>query len=183
MDIWEIKVDFGWMDEYETYQLINRDEKFTEDFKKSMQQVLPQKEKYSNVEIHVISGHKSSDVAKLWNESNSLIFSQKAKEALEKILGDSVEWIPTNKPNKYLLHTLSAAEALDIDNTTYTSYGAPKEIVLDFRKIPKENIFRLKYKYGVIPGKIYIAEQVKQVIEQEKLTGIVFEKAKYVSID
>lgn len=176
MEIWELRVDYGWMDEYETYQLKNKD--FMEDFMRLMQQDLPLKERYRNVEIHAISGDKSSDVAHLWSESNALVLSQKAKEVLEKILGDAAEWIPTNQPEKFLLHVLSIADVLDTENTTYTSYGALKEPVLDLSKIPEVNIFRIKWEYGAIPGKIYIHEQVKQAMEQAKLTGVTLKKAK-----
>ncbi|MDL1923121.1 hypothetical protein FBQ95_10975 [Chloroflexi bacterium CFX3] len=126
---------------------------------------------------------RSSNFSEL---SDILICDAVAREALEPLVGQAVEFLPLDCPNEpqrslWLLNVLTVAECLDYERSefTYWDSGAVKAVrryVFRTGCLEGQHIFRLPLFNYV---EIYVSDEFKRLIEQQGLTGLRFELAQW----
>ncbi len=90
MKIWQLKSS---TDDYETFQLLDYEEgkKY---FKTSFNSVVSLSDSWMPKFIEVTDEGKSSDSPIFWGKSGVQIISEKAKNVLEPIVGENIEFLP-----------------------------------------------------------------------------------------
>lgn len=117
MKIWKLRLDAGKREDSQQYQLVNDDNHFLEDFDTMINSLERQLWKLRELEVHVISGRKEFDISYLWNGTSLFLLNERAKNILEPVLSEYVEFLPViYKKPLYLMHVLRVADALDLDN-------------------------------------------------------------------
>lgn len=181
MKIWKVKVEFG---NYKSFQLINMDSELLKEFNREMIIGKPQNGKWDNMEIELIEGNVDSDLSKIWNAVNMLVFSEKAKGNLEALFKDWVEYIPVKYKGTtlYMVNILSIIDALDYDNVTFRKQdtgfivGVEKYSFIS-SKIKGINVFKVMLNGRNYPTEIFVTSEVKKQAEDSKLLGFKFEEA------
>ncbi|MEX0379687.1 DUF1629 domain-containing protein, partial [Bacillus sp. S4] len=113
MKIWQLKSS---TDDYETFQLLNyeEDKKY---FKTSFNSMVSLSDSWTPKFIEVTDEGKLSDSPIFWGKSGVQIISEKAKDVLEPIVGDNIEFLPLihkeTHEKYYAMHVLRVLEALD----------------------------------------------------------------------
>ncbi|GFI24822.1 hypothetical protein IMSAGC011_03626 [Lachnospiraceae bacterium] len=117
MKIWKLRLDAGKREDSQQYQLVNDDNHFLEDFDTMINSLERQLWKLRELEVHVISGRKEFDISYLWNGTSLFLLNERAKNILEPVLSEYVEFLPViYKKPLYLMHVLRVADALNLDN-------------------------------------------------------------------
>ncbi len=178
MKIWKLKCELR---EYESFQLINKDKDFLKEFKEKVLCGKYQKE-FENIDLEVVEGELTTDLPKFWSCTGTLLFSEKAKECLEKILGNSVQFIMTKADNRifYIVNILTIVDAINYEEAilrrldTGLVVGLEKYSFLT-DKIENLNMFKVLLNGKVYSTEIYVTEEMKNKVENEQLIGFKFE--------
>jgi len=133
------------------------------------------------LEVHVISGRKEFDISYLWNGTSLFLLNERAKNILEPVLSEYVEFLPViYKKPLYLMHVLRVADALDLDNIIASKYEGRiwdiKKFVFKKEKIPKSLIFEVLCEGELYEGEVFVKDEFKEIIERNGLTGFSFEE-------
>ncbi|EOO22643.1 MULTISPECIES: imm11 family protein [Bacillus cereus group] len=179
MKIWQLKSS---TDDYETFQLLNyeEDKKY---FKTSFNSMVSLSDSWTPKFIEVTDEGKSSDSPIFLGKSGVQIISEKAKNVLESIVGDNVEFLPlihkqTNK-QYYAMHVLRVLEALDTNKTIFDKLssgliiGCKKFVFIPY-VVQDEPIFKLNINGKVHPNYLLVSDQFKNVILESELKGFQF---------
>ncbi|MED2840294.1 hypothetical protein P4255_22825 [Bacillus wiedmannii] len=179
MKIWQLKSS---TDDYETFQLLNyeEDKKY---FKTSFNSMVSLSDSWTPQFIEVTDEGKSSDSPIFWGKSGVQIISEKAKNVLEPIVGDTIEFLPlihkqTNK-KYYAMHVLRVLEALDTNKTIFDKLssgliiGCKKFVFIPY-VVQDEPIFKLKINGKVHPNYLLVSDQFKNAIVESELKGFQF---------
>ncbi len=181
MKIWRLRLDTGKREDSQQYQLINCDDEFSEDFDSRINSPERQLGKLRELEVHVISGRKEFDVSYLWDGLSLFLLNERAKNILEPVLSEYVEFIPViYKKTLYLMHILCIADVLDLDNIIASKYEGQiwdiKKFVFKKEKIPKSLIFEVLCEGELYEGEVFVKDEFKKIIEENGLTGFSFEE-------
>lgn len=114
MKIWGLK---SVLDNYESFQLLN----FEEDHKKyidgKISSITHLTNSWGKIYIECIEGDNHSDFPKFWGGAGAPMISEKAKQVLEPLIDDNVEFLPLLRNSTsevyYLVHVLNALDAID----------------------------------------------------------------------
>ena len=181
MKIWRLRLDTGKREDSQQYQLINCDDEFSEDFDSRINSPERQLGKLRGLEVHVISGRKEFDISYLWNGTSLFLLNERAKNILEPVLSEYVEFLPViYKKPLYLMHVLRVADALDLDNIIADTYagktGYIKKFAFKEERIPPFPIFRILCEGELYEGEVFVKDEFKKIIEENGLTGFSFEE-------
>lgn len=181
LKIWKLGIDTGKRDDSQQYQLVNRDKMFLSDFEKKINMAEKQNGMLDDLQVHVIQGRKESDITYLWNGSGLYIVNERAKNSLESMLAESVEFIPVKNEKKlYLLNILCVADALDLNNIIATYNGEAITYIRKFslikEKIPKAPIFKVICEGSIYTGAAFVTEEFKKNVDENGLMGFRFEE-------
>ncbi len=181
MKIWRLRLDAGKREDSQQYQLVNEDNHFLEDFDTMINSLERQLWKLRELEVHVISGRKEFDISYLWNGTSLFLLNERAKNILEPVLSEYVEFLPViYKQPLYLMHVLCVADALDLDNIIANTYagkiGYIKKFAFKEERIPPFPIFRILCEGQLYTGVIFVKDEFKEIIERNGLTGFSFEE-------
>lgn len=137
--------------------------------------------KFDGVEIEHVYGTEQCDFPKFWTAPLTLLCSKRAKSVLQDLIGDCVEFIPTDATNEnlYLIHTLHYENAIDHDASVirklpsgleveYLSYSFIEE------RIKSLSIFKVLLNTRPYTTEIFVTSKFKNVVEKNELTGIQF---------
>ncbi|MEC2916710.1 hypothetical protein P9X48_29370, partial [Bacillus cereus] len=120
MKIWVLK---SVLDNYESFQLLN----FEEDHKKyidgKINSITHLTNSWGKIYIECIEGDNHSDLPKFWGGTGTPMISEKAKQVLEPLIGDNVEFLPLLRNSTsevyYLVHVLNVLDAIDGDKAIF----------------------------------------------------------------
>ncbi|TNO97345.1 imm11 family protein [Bacillus sp. CD3-1a] len=179
MKIWQLKSS---TDDYETFQLLNyeEDKKY---FKTSFNSMVSLSDSWTPKFIEVTDEGKSSDSPIFWGKSGVQIISEKAKNVLESMVADNIEFLPlihkqTNK-KYYAMHVLRVLEALDTNKTIFDKLnscliiGCKKFVFIPY-VVQQEPIFKLNINGKVHPNYLLVSDQFKHAILESELKGFQF---------
>ena len=180
MKIWKLKVEFG---NYKSFQLVNKDNEFLEEFNREMISGKLQNGKWDNMEVELIEGKENSDLSKVWNAFNTLVLSEKGKESLENLFAKWVEYIPVkyHDTTLYMVNILSIIDAIDYDKVTFRKQDTGFILGLEkYSFIPSKikgiNVFKIMLNGRIYPTEIFVTSEVKTRVEESKLLGFKFEE-------
>lgn len=181
MKIWKLGVDTGKRDDSQQYQLVNRDKMFLSDFERKIYMAEKQNGMLDDLQVHVIHGRKESDMTYLWNGSGLYLVSERAKNSLESMLAESVEFIPVKNEKKlYLLNILCVADALDLNNIKAKFYEGKITYIKKFsfvkEKLPRVPIFKVMCEGRIYTGAVFVTEDFKENVDKNELIGFRFEE-------
>ncbi len=145
-------------------------------------------EKYSqeidkDLVIELIDEGKKADLVKLWNAMETLLCSEHAKNELENVIGDYVEFIPARYKTEtfYIIRILYNLNAVDYKHSKFEQLKTGlivglKEYAFLERIIKDIPIFKLRLNNKIYSTEIFVTSCFKERIEERKLTGFVFIK-------
>ncbi|MGH1327856.1 imm11 family protein [Bacillus pretiosus] len=179
MKIWQLKSS---TDNYEAFQLLNyeEDKKY---FKTSFNSMVSLSDSWTPKFIAVIDEGKSSDSPIFWGKSGVQIISEKAKQVLEPLIGDNVEFLPLLRNSTsevyYLVHVLNVLDAIDGDKAIFKKLITGlivgcKKFAFDFNIVQNEMIFKVYINGKIHPTVVFISDELKALIEQSDLKGFEF---------
>ncbi len=111
------------------------------------------------------------------------MISEKAKQVLEPLIGDNVEFLPLLRNSTsevyYLVHVLNVLDAIDGDKAIFKKLitglvvGCEK-FAFDFNTVQNEMIFKVYINGKIHPTVVFISDELKALIEQSELKGFGF---------
>ena len=123
------------------------------------------------------------DCSKLWITSGIVLFNQKAKDCLEGVFGDYVEFVPAKYQDDiyYIVNVLNVIDGLDYEKSGFkkTHDGKPYAVnKFSFRpKIVKNiPIFKVFFWKNIYGSDIFVSQEVKDIVAANGLTGFSFEE-------
>lgn len=179
MKIWKIKCDMR--EEYQSYQLVNREKSYFREFCDKTEDGVRLNGEYDNAEVENADGEKSTDIAYLWAGGNFVLTNEKARNCLEDLLEDSVEYVPLKCENTtlYMLNILSLIEATDHEKCILRKSASGLEVgyetyVFIQERIQGKHFFRILFKGYACSTETFVSTEFKERVEQNQLTGVKF---------
>lgn len=177
MKVWRLEPDLS--EVYKSYQLVNREKPFFRIFCEKSDDGIRFNGEYDNVEIYPVEGMKDMDLAKFWTGEEPILTNDRAKECLEDLLNDFVEFVPLKCDDRtlYMLHVVTVIEALDNENKRYGKSADGRDVVrYDFipERVEGIPIFKTKLENHVHSTDIFVSPELKAIVEQNHLTGVKF---------
>ncbi len=168
-------------DENKQYVLKNTDSSFSKKFNEGMFGTSQIKDRFDGIQIEHVWGKTICDFPKFWGASLSLLISRKAKEVLQPLIDDCVEFISTDCLHEelYLIHTLKYLDAVDHDTSLIRKLPSGLEVeYLTYQFIREQlgdtNMFRVLLNNRPYTTDIFVTSKLKKAIEDNELTGIDF---------
>lgn len=179
MKIWQLKSS---TDDYQTFQLLNyeEDKKY---FKTSFNSTVSLSDSWTSKFIEITDEGYPSDSPIFWGKSGVQIISKKAKEVLEPIVSDSIEFLPlihkSTHEKYYAMHVLRVLEALDINNTMFEKLSSGliigcEKFVFIPNVVQNEPIFKLYINGKIHPNYLLVSDQFKNAVLESELKGFEF---------
>ncbi|MCT4583684.1 MAG: hypothetical protein N4A54_02055 [Peptostreptococcaceae bacterium] len=182
MKIWRLEFEFKKDGvPFEGFELVTKDKEEKKLFVKDMRLGQNIKNKYRDIKINKIDGEIKSDNPMFWTLPGVLMFSKRAKDVLEEIIKDDVEFVEANYEDEiyYLVNILSFLDIIDFEKSTLRTLksGLISEVkkyelrksVLENQKIFK---FYLNNQKNVVD--ILVTDEFKKAVEENNLSGFKF---------
>ena len=123
------------------------------------------------------------DCSKLWIAVGTVLFNQKAKDCLERVFGDYVEFVPAKYQDDiyYIVNVLNVIDGINYERSEFRKTGDGKPYAVNkfsfkpniVKNIPIFKVFFWKNIYG---SDIFVSQEVKDIVEANGLTGFSFEE-------
>ena len=123
------------------------------------------------------------DCSKLWITTGIVLFNQKAKDCLEGVFGDYVEFVPAKYQDDiyYIVNVLNIIDGLNYGKSEFEKLddGRPYSInkfSLRPNIVNNISIFKLFLEESIYSTEIFVSQEVKDIVEANGLTGFSFEE-------
>ena len=123
------------------------------------------------------------DCSKLWITTGIVLFNQKAKDCLEGVFGDYVEFVPAKYQDDiyYIVNVLNIIDGLNYEKSEFEKRdnGRPYSInkfSLRPNIVNNISIFKLFLEDRIYSTEIFVSQEVKDIVEENGLTGFSFEE-------
>ena len=123
------------------------------------------------------------DCSKLWITTGIVLFNQKAKDCLEGVFGDYVEFVPAKYQDDiyYIVNVLNIIDGLNYEKSEFEKLddGRPYSInkfSLRPNMVNNISIFKLFLEESIYSTEIFVSQEVKDIVEENGLTGFSFEE-------
>ena len=123
------------------------------------------------------------DCSKLWIAVGIVLFNQKAKDCLEGVFGDYVEFVPAKYQDDiyYIVNVLNIIDGLNYVKSEFEKLddGRPYSInkfSLRPNIVNNISIFKLFLEESIYSTEIFVSQEVKDIVEANGLTGFSFEE-------
>ena len=123
------------------------------------------------------------DCSKLWITTGIVLFNQKAKDCLEGVFGDYVEFVPAKYQDDiyYIVNVLNIIDGLNYEKSEFEKLddGRPYSInkfSLRPNIVKNISIFKLFLEESIYSTEIFVSQEVKDIVEANGLTGFSFEE-------
>lgn len=124
MKIYKMEADLD--NKYISFLYYIEGNSYCEEFNVDICKGIPMSNKFNSIDLgrpveEQMEKGKVADCSKLWNTTGVYVFSQKAKDCLEKVFGNHVEIIPAKFQDRiyYILNVLNVIDAIDYDNSEF----------------------------------------------------------------
>ncbi|MCT4583683.1 MAG: hypothetical protein N4A54_02050 [Peptostreptococcaceae bacterium] len=182
MKVWRLKVEFkSNKKQFEDFELVVENKEEKDLFINDMYSGVHIKNKYKNLKLNKIGGDIKSDNPKFWTTSGILMFSKRAKDVLEEIIKDDVEFVEANYEDEiyYLVNILSFLDIIDVERSKIRRLktGLPVEVKeYEFREGVLENqkMFKFYLNKRVKGSEILVTDEFKKAVEENNLSGFKF---------
>ena len=123
------------------------------------------------------------DCSQVWIAVGIVLFNQKAKDCLEGVFGDYVEFVPAKYQDDiyYIVNVLNIIDGLNYEKSEFkkTRDGSPYSVnKFSFKpNIVKDvSIFKVFLDGSIYSTDILVSQEVKDIVEENGLTGFSFEE-------
>lgn len=178
MKIWKMENE---LNGFESFQLSTKDKIFLKEFRKKIQSGINIYNEFSNIEIEIIDCGKKSDLPKFWTCSSVFLFSEQAKNCLEYLINDCVEFIPVKHKDVYfyLMNIISIVNAIDYSNASFRKLSTGLVVGLDkYCFVEKEikglDVFMTTLNGNIYSTEVFVTSEFKNAVEQNNLQGFKF---------
>ena len=123
------------------------------------------------------------DCSQVWITTGIVLFNQKAKDCLEGVFGDYVEFVPAKYQDDiyYIVNVLNVIDGINYERSEFRKTGDGKPYAVNkfsfkpniVKNIPIFKVFFWKNIYG---SDIFVSQEVKDIVEANGLTGFSFEE-------
>ncbi|MED1092697.1 imm11 family protein [Bacillus paramycoides] len=179
MKIWQLKSSTN---DYQTFQLSNyeEDKKY---FKNAFNSTISLSDSWVAKFIEIIDEGDQSDCPIFWGKSGVQIISEKAKQILEPLVGNNVEFLPlihkTENEKYNVIHVLRVLDALNVDNTIFKKLNSGLIIGCEeFSFIPSvvqnEMVFKVYINKKIHPNYLLVSDEFRNMVLESDLKGFEF---------
>ena len=173
MKIWELELDW---DKYDNLQpVVDWSLEMIRSFdgRKKLQEWEP-------IEVERLEPEKGLDLAdNMWISTPVPVFSEKAKQLVEGILGDTVEFLPTisTEGEFWLVNVTTVLDCVDYEKSEIIRFKSSgrimdiKKFVFFEEKVKGIDMFKIKEMPLQFP---FVSDRFKELIESSDLTGFGF---------
>ena len=123
------------------------------------------------------------DCSHVWIAVGIVLFNQKAKDCLERVFGDYVEFVPAKYQDDiyYIVNVLNIIDGLNYVKSEFEKLddGRPYSInkfSLRPNIVNNISIFKLFLEDRIYSTEIFVSQEVKDIVEANGLTGFSFEE-------
>ena len=123
------------------------------------------------------------DCSQVWITTGIVLFNQKAKDCLEGVFGDYVEFVPAKYQDDiyYIVNVLNIIDGLNYEKSEFEKLddGRPYSInkfSLRPNIVNNISIFKLFLEESIYSTEIFVSQEVKDIVEANGLTGFSFEE-------
>ena len=180
MEIFRLIADVG---EYKSVGLVNNDKAFLKQFRNDILMGRALNGKYDYIELEIVDGKNDSDFIMLWSVMGIGVFSCKAKQCLEDVMKNCVEFIPARLKNEivYITNVISILDAIDIEKSKIQRLKTGLIIGLEeycfvSEKISDNNFFKILLNNSIYTTEIFVTSEFRAIVEKNNLLGFSFEK-------
>ena len=123
------------------------------------------------------------DCSQVWITMGIVLFNQKAKDCLEGVFGDYVEFVPAKYQDDiyYIVNVLNIIDGINYEKSEFEKLddGRPYSInkfSLRPNMVNNISIFKLFLEDRIYSTEIFVSQEVKDIVEANGLTGFSFEE-------
>ena len=123
------------------------------------------------------------DCSQVWITTGIVLFNQKAKDCLEGVFGDYVEFVPAKYQDDiyYIVNVLNIIDGLNYEKSEFkkTHDGKPyavKKFSFQPNIVKNIPIFKVFFWKNIYSTEIFVSQEVKDIVEANGLTGFSFEE-------
>ena len=156
-------------------------------FNKELRRGLPVSDEFRFVELERDKSNPREkefmDCSKLWITMGTVLFNQKAKDCLEGVFGDYVEFVPAKYQDDiyYIVNVLNIIDGINYEKSEFEKLddGRPYSInkfSLRPNMVNNISIFKLFLEDRIYSTEIFVSQEVKDIVEANGLTGFSFEE-------
>ena len=123
------------------------------------------------------------DCSHVWIAVGIVLFNQKAKDCLEGVFGDYVEFVPAKYQDDiyYIVNVLNVIDGINYERSEFRKTGDGKPYAVNkfsFRPniVNNISIFKLFLEDRIYSTEIFVSQEVKDIVEANRLTGFSFEE-------
>ena len=156
-------------------------------FNKELRRGLPVSDAFRFVELERNNSNPREkefmDCSQVWITTGIVLFNQKAKDCLEGVFGDYVEFVPAKYQDDiyYIVNVLNVIDGINYERSEFRKTGDGKPYAVNkfsfkpniVKNIPIFKVFFWKNIYG---SDIFVSQEVKDIVEANGLTGFSFEE-------
>ena len=156
-------------------------------FNKELRRGLPVSDEFRFVELERNNSNPREkefmDCSQVWITTGIVLFNQKAKDCLEGVFGDYVEFVPAKYQDDiyYIVNVLNIIDGLNYEKSEFEKLddGRPYSInkfSLRPNMVNNISIFKLFLEESIYSTEIFVSQEVKDIVEENGLTGFSFEE-------
>ena len=123
------------------------------------------------------------DCSQVWITTGIVLFNQKAKDCLEGVFGDYVEFVPAKYQDDiyYIVNVLNIIDGINYEKSEFEKRdnGRPYSVnKFSFRPniVNNISIFKLFLDDRIYSTNLFVSQEVKDIVEENGLTGFSFEE-------
>lgn len=162
-------------------QFVKREDISLKEFEDEILVGNPQNGRFNYWEMEVIDGYNFVDLPKLWCATETLAFSERAKECFERLFEGHVEFIPEKLENSnlYIVNVLNIIDAIDYEKAKLRKLDTGlvvgiEKYAFNYDKIKESPIFKVLLNGRIFSTEVFVTSETKTIAEDEKLTGFSF---------
>ncbi|PGB84092.1 hypothetical protein COM03_06260 [Bacillus wiedmannii] len=180
MKIWELKSSF---DDYQSFQLLSLEEDSKKYFEGKIDSAVKASHSWGEIRIKCVEEGNQSDFPHFWGEVGTPMVSEKAKQFLEHMLGNNVEYLPLihNVTGEvyYIINVLNAIDAIDYEKAILKKLRSG--LVIDFKKyaflpnmVKNQTIFKVYLNEILHIPSVFVSDEFRNAVLKSDLKGVEF---------
>lgn len=164
----------------------NSCEEYREEFREDIRKGIPLCDKYGFIEIERPIDEqeeirKIADCSMLWDTVGTYVFSEKAKNCLENLIDDYVEFIPVKYQDKvyYIVNVINFLDGIDYEKSKFRTLKSGsilgvEEFSFVENKIRGNALFKILLEGRIHSTEVFVLQEVKDKVEENGLIGFSF---------
>ncbi|PGB01594.1 imm11 family protein [Bacillus toyonensis] len=180
MKIWVLK---SGLDNYESYQLLNLNMDYKKYFEGKIDSAVKMSDSWGRIFIECVEGDKQSDCPMFWGELGTPMISRKAKEILEPLICNNVEFFPlihdVTSEVYYLMNVLNTVDAINYNKAVFEKLSTG--LIIGFEKyaflvnrVEGQIIFKTFLNQRLHSSTVLVSDEFRNTVLENNLKGFEF---------